>query len=391
MTVAQSASGLAGEVEESAQVVCTSGATLPSNWVHIRLHHSARARASMLRSAGAGSPPGTSFGGWALSPDGFDWRLALSRILDALRTAESARSPHTVEWERGGRPFRVITVTSNKGGVGKTTLATNLAVYLRALDETMPILIAGFDDQPGVDRMFALEPRTTGMQMAQALRGGSLAPAIRLGQYGVHYVPSSRDICELKREITAPWYLQSVLLETGWSGLVVLDTKSDFEILTRNAIAAADLTLVVVKDQASLFEAQRVFELFREWQRPFDRARIVLSLVDLRISFRGSEAEDVLNLLLTEVRMRGFPLFDTFVSRSPKVESLYTNPERRALSILHGAPGTPVHRQMQRLAEDVLAALPPRGAAKETTPKSESDGDLKRWLLYGKGSPQDTP
>jgi len=315
----------------------------------------------------------------------------LSRILDALRTAESVRSPHTVEWERGGRSFRVITVTSNKGGVGKTTLATNLSVYLRALDESMPILIAGFDDQPALDRMFALEPGTSGMQITQALRRGSLAPAIRLGQYGVHYVPSSRDICELKREITTPWHLQSVLLETGWSGLVVLDTKSDFEILTRNAIAAADLTLVVVKDQASLYEAQRVFDLFREWNRPFDRARIVLSLVDLRISYRGSEAEDVLNLLLAEVRQRGFPLFDTFVSRSPKVESLYTNPERRALSILHGAPGSPVHRQMQRLAEDVLAALPPRGAAKETASKGEREGELKRWLLYGKGSTQDTP
>jgi cellulose biosynthesis protein BcsQ len=295
-----------------------------------------------------------------------------------------------VEWERGARPFRVITITSNKGGVGKTTLATNLAVYLRALNETTPVLIAGFDDQLALDRMFALETGASGMQIAQALRRGSLAPAIRLGQYGVHYVPSSRDICELKREITSPWHLQGVLLETGWSGLVVLDTKSDFEILTRNAIAAADLTLVVVKDQASLFEAQRVFDLFREWQRPFDRARIVLSLVDLRISFRGSEEQDVLNLLLAEVRQRGFPLFDTFVSRSPKVESLYTNPERRALSILHGAVGSPVHRQMQRLAEDVLAALPRGGGAREVAPRGVAEGELKHWLLFGKGEPQES-
>jgi len=315
--------------------------------------------------------------------------LHLSRILDALRTAESVRSPHSVDWDRGGRPFRVIAVTSNKGGVGKTTLATNLAVYLRALDETTPVLIAGFDDQPAIDRMFALELGASGPQITQALRRGNLAPAIRLGQYGVHYVPSSRDIVELKREISSPWYLQSVLLETGWSGLVVLDTKSDFEVLTRNAIAAADLTLVVVKDHASLLEAERVFELFREWRRPFDCARIVLSLVDLRISFRGSEAENVLNLLLTEIRQRGLPLFDTFLSRSPKVESLYTNPEGRALSILHGAPGTPVHRQMQRLAEDVLALLPPRISAREARPKGEGDAELKRWLLYGRGGPLD--
>ena len=32
-------------------------------------------------------------------------------------------------------PLRVIAVTSNTGGVGKTTLAVNLAVYARALRE----------------------------------------------------------------------------------------------------------------------------------------------------------------------------------------------------------------------------------------------------------------
>ena len=105
----------------------------------------------------------------------------MSRILDALRTAESVRSTHAGEWEDGGRSCRVVTVASNKGGVGKTTLATNLAVYLRALDESVPILIAGLDDKPAVDRMFALEPRADGLKIAQALRDGSLRPAIQLG------------------------------------------------------------------------------------------------------------------------------------------------------------------------------------------------------------------
>jgi cellulose biosynthesis protein BcsQ len=257
-------------------------------------------------------------------------------------------------------------VTSNKGGVGKTTLATNLAVYIRALREDLPILVVGLDDQTMIDRMFALEPPGPGPNVATALRSGRFDTAIRLGEYGIHYVPSSSRICELKQELQDPFHLQRVLLRSGWQGLVIVDTKSDLEILTRNAIAASDRSIVVVQDQTSLIEAEKVFALLHELALPRERARILLALVDLRVKFRGEGAPDVLAHLVSQIRSRGYPLFETFVSRSPKIESLYTNPEGRALSILHGAGSSLVHRQMRHLADDVLRLLGPDRRAEDT-------------------------
>jgi cellulose biosynthesis protein BcsQ len=65
----------------------------------------------------------------------------------------------------------VITVSSNKGGVGKTTVASNLAIYTRALREDLPVLVVGLDDQGTLDRMFALRDLRPGRRQSQARVG----------------------------------------------------------------------------------------------------------------------------------------------------------------------------------------------------------------------------
>ena len=260
----------------------------------------------------------------------------------------------------GPRPYQVLTVTSNKGGVAKTTVATNLAVYFRALKEDLPILVVGFDDQSMIDRMFALDDEPPYDNVLGAIREGSLRSAIRLGQYGVHYVATSPDVSELKGEISDVYRLREILRATNWTGLVILDTKSDFEILTRNAIAAADMSVVVVHDHTSLLEAKKVFDFIERLGKPRESARVLLSLVDRRIKFSAGPDEeriDILAHLVQEVRRQGYPLFESFISRSPKVEALYTNPFGKAISILHGAQESLIHVQMSHLAKDILDGL----------------------------------
>src|SRR4029450_12615605 len=138
-------------------------------------------------------------------------------------------------------PLQVVAVASNKGGVGKTTLATNLPVYVRALHEDLPILVLGLDDQDLIERMFSLDGSKPGRTVLDALRDRDLAPAIRLGQYGVHYVPPSPTISDLEADLSDPFVLRDLLVRSAWSGLVVIDTKSDLGTLTHNAIAASDV------------------------------------------------------------------------------------------------------------------------------------------------------
>jgi len=263
------------------------------------------------------------------------------------------------------RPCRVVTLTSNKGGVGKTTLAVNLAVLLRTLLPELPVLLIGLDDQDVIDRMFATGDEPPAPDVAEALRGGDLRPAIRRGRFDVHYVSTSPGVAQLKRDFTRPHLLADALARSQWSGLVVIDTKSDLEGLTQNAIWASDLALVPVTDQTSLLEAEKVFRLLESWGRPRSQARVVLSLVDLRIKYASAEHGDVLALLLAQIRGRGLPLLESFLSRSPRVEALNTNTGGRPLPICEQARGSLVHTQLRHLADELLRALPEPDGAQE--------------------------
>jgi cellulose biosynthesis protein BcsQ len=246
---------------------------------------------------------------------------------------------------------KVASVVSNKGGVGKTTVATNLAIYLRALHEELPVALVTLDDQSIVERMFRLAPAPAD---AGNLKHGwserSFDRVLVLGQYGIQFVPPPPDTGPLKSRAEDPRTLARILAATSFDGVWLIDTKSDLETLTRNALFASDLVILPVADQASLEEAGKAFELMaRDGGRP-DRGRVLLSLVDRRT--RVDDTRDLGDRLATAVDAEGWPRFQTSLSRSPRVEALNSAGDTPH-SILHHARGTAIHRELRELAEEV--------------------------------------
>jgi hypothetical protein len=102
------------------------------------------------------------------------------------------------------------------------------------------------------------------------------------------------DVEVLRREVRSVEQIAVALRRSGWRGLVLLDTKSDLDLPTKSSLEASDLAVVVVKEEASLHDASRVFGLLGGWGRPRSRTRVLLSSIQRQM--RGL-AEEVLEAL----------------------------------------------------------------------------------------------
>ena len=222
-----------------------------------------------------------------------------------------------------GERNRIITIANQKGGVGKTTTAINLATALAAIGER--VLIVDLDPQGNASTGLGIERRNRLTSSYDLLLGthGVVETCQETAVPNLFIVPSTMDLLGVEMEIAQQpdrvFRLRRALSspEALQFNYILVDCPPSFNLLTMNAMAAAHSVLVPLQCEFFALEGlsqllETVDQIRRTVNPTLDIQGIVLTMFDARNNLAQQVVSDVRTHL-------GEKVYHTLIPRNVRV------------------------------------------------------------------------
>ena len=235
---------------------------------------------------------------------------------EQLRNIIKQQSPPRTKFSR------VITVTSGKGGVGKTSLAVNMALQFQRQGKKVVILDADFG-LANIEVMLGIRPQ---YNLADLMfNGKALKDIITEGPEGIGFISGGsgiKELASLSRE-------QIIMVMEALSELdklvdvIIVDTGAGIaDNVLEFAVASEEVLLVVTPEPTSITDAYALLKTLNHTQ-DFQASQTVIKLISNRVQSEkeGQEIFDKVSLvadkfLNIQLEYLGFVLNDANVSKA---------------------------------------------------------------------------
>jgi chromosome partitioning protein len=176
---------------------------------------------------------------------------------------------------------RVLAVVNQKGGVGKTTTAVNLAASLAATRRR--VLLVDLDPQGNATMGSGVDKRKAQATIYQVLLGeASIAQACTHSAEGAYdLIPANRDLAGAEVELVAVEHrearLRAALADCREQyDFILLDCPPALNLLTVNALVAADAVLIPM--QCEYYALEGLSDLVQTLKRVRERLNPTLEI-----------------------------------------------------------------------------------------------------------------
>lgn len=264
---------------------------------------------------------------------------------------------------------RVTAIVNQKGGVGKTTTALNLAAYIA--DHGLRVLLVDLDSQGNATSGLGIDRRALTRCIYDVLSGGvALSEVILKTEFNhLDLVPATLNLAgleiELARASPEPGHRENRLKEAlapvrSAYDYILIDSPPSLGLLTINALTAADGVLIPVQSEYYALEGlSQLLNTIALVQRRLNPALAIdgaiITMHDARTNLSREVAEEVRQFF-------GPKAFRTIVPRNVRLSEApsYGEPINRYAAHSAGALA------YSALAEEVIARAQLKGSGLET-------------------------
>ncbi|MEE8543511.1 MAG: AAA family ATPase [Gammaproteobacteria bacterium] len=275
----------------------------------------------------------------------------IESIQSVLESEERKRLRLSGQSKGLGPKGLVVTVFGAKGGVGKTTLATNLGVALASNLGQSVVLVDADNSFGDVADMLELPAEPSIVEFArdlETMERGNVHECLLKHDSGLWVLPAPRDALQW-RSVTADSLRAIVHLLATRFDIVLIDTMAMLSDLSLAALEEANMVLWVTStDFSSINNSLAGLESLRQMSYPDGRIRLVLNVTSSDDGVRPAKIEEALK--------REF-FWSVPYDNRVRVGSQIGKP-----SIL-ASPNSPGSKSLLQLAQAVTGNGPTRGGS----------------------------